>query len=59
MNPKIRALVKAIAGEKLPKVEDLANELICAGKSPERAYADALETLKLLKNKPKGTSEEE
>ena len=50
INPKIMSIVQKFAGtpEKLGKVQDLVSKLVEEGKKPERAYADALETLKLL-----------
>jgi len=40
-------VAQALAGDKMPKVLEVAREYAVAGKSPERALADALEKLKL------------
>lgn len=45
---KVQELFEKLAGDKLYKVTERAEELMEQGKSPERAKADALEEFKLV-----------
>lgn len=47
---KVRALYEKIAGDKLTMCDDAAGRFMERGYKPERAWAEALDVFKLVKN---------
>lgn len=47
---KVQALYTRLAGDKLDKCNELAEKLVAQGYKQERAWAEALDVFKLVKN---------